>query len=57
MPNLDMTETTISVPRYIKMRTEKLAKIFSDNKGRNVSQKEIVTELVNKAWKNNHKNL
>lgn len=51
MPNLDMTETTISVPRYVKQRAELVAKRFTTDKGRYVSQKEVITDLVNKEYK------
>lgn len=57
MPNLDMTETTISVPRYVKARAELLAKAWTEERGRYVPQKEVVSELVNNLWKKHNKNL
>lgn len=50
MPDLDMTETTISLPRYAKVRAFKLAKALTRGEGRYVSQKELVATLINQAW-------
>lgn len=48
---LDMTETTLSVPRYIKDYVKTLADTQTQDKGRYVSQKEIVTALITREFK------
>lgn len=56
MPDkLDMTETTITIPRYIKEGIKALTSQKAQTAGRYVSQKEYLSDLINRELKKSQK--
>lgn len=56
MPKLDMTETTITIPKYLKEDIKALAKAQSKEKGQHVPMKTYMIDLIAKQ-KNNRKTI